>query len=55
MGDRMGGRVAGAIAGEQANDAAKLKILQEALRPTLVDNISGIAGAIAPLLAVFAA
>ena len=53
MGSEMGGRVAGAISGEQANDAARLKILERALQPTLVDNISGIAGAIAPLLAAF--
>jgi len=55
MSSEMGGRVAGAIAGEQGNDRMKLEILREALKPSLVDNISGIAGAIAPLLAVFAA
>jgi hypothetical protein len=55
MGNDMGRFVAGAITGEQTNDAARLKILEKALQPTLMDNISGIAGAIAPLLAVFAA
>jgi hypothetical protein len=55
MGADTGQLVAGAVTGEQDNDRMKLEILREALKPSLVDNISGIAGAIAPLLAVFAA
>lgn len=49
----MGAQVAGAVSGEQANDRMKLEILREALKPTLVDNIAGLAGAIAPIAALF--
>jgi hypothetical protein len=51
MGADTTAQVASAIGGEQSNDRYKLEILDRALKPTLVDNIAGLAGSLGPLLA----